>query len=470
MNDKLRFGEMLVRAGVLDRADLERVMRSIEDQPVDLGETLVAKGLVNEAEMLQAISKALNRPCVSLERVQPDKRAISLVPRELCVKYFLIPVEVERGKSGEHLHIAMANPSDVRAIKQVTRQARLRIQPLIASGREIRLAIAQHYGGAAPPGPAAPGALPDALAETAMGTPAHQPAPPAAPAPEASGGNGMFDYGVMDLSAYEESTPVPHLEPAASQSSELLGGRYDSSPSLGPGGSHGNRSRTPRAGLGADLVDALENSAHDALMGSSNLNSQTPRQEPADAGGFGVRKPRRRRSGPVKLASSAAPAHQSTPSRRPLPPLPPGLRNRNSGAIESVPPPPSLAADIPPPPGGLAAPPSISAPPSDTQAMQTPAGFVDDREKGDLRGILNRYVSDMEEPDAAGADEVIARYVDRYGQATTPPAADQVFEALGAAVERTGSATAKLLITLIIHLARRGLVDPAELLGDLSDS
>ncbi len=62
MSDKLRFGEMLVRAGVLGQEDLDRVLREVESEDTDLGEVLVARGLVPEQVMLQTLSKSLNRP------------------------------------------------------------------------------------------------------------------------------------------------------------------------------------------------------------------------------------------------------------------------------------------------------------------------------------------------------------------------------------------------------------------------
>ncbi len=248
MSDKLRFGEILVRAGVLDRSMLDGVMREQDTMGGDLGELLVARGCLDEASMLTAISKALNRPIVSLEQAQPDPRALQLLGRDTCIEHLLFPIEIERSKSGEHLHVAMANPLDVRAIKLVMQQARLRIQPLVCSAREIKGAIARYYGGPVPgveppprarPAPptgliAAPPPPPPSLTSPAPSVgvvrapsaPAQPPvrapsAPslgggpppgsqPQMPAARPSGGaEAMFDFAVMDLSQYDESEPPP---------------------------------------------------------------------------------------------------------------------------------------------------------------------------------------------------------------------------------------------------------------------
>lgn len=271
MSDKLRFGEILVRAGALERSQLDSILREQDAVGGDLGELLVARGCIDEPTMLQAVSKALNRPIVGLDGTQPDARALQLLTREICVEHLLFPIEIERSKSGEHLHVAMANPLDVRAIKIVMQHARLRIQPLVASAREIKGAIARYYGGPVPgvdprpaaragvvptPGPAAssmPAQIPAGPPPSLIGAPAASSAAPIGRAPSIpsapsmgsapstpgigrssgslGGGVGsqprlpepvrpagppdaMFDFAVMDLSQYDEAeAPPPPMAP-----------------------------------------------------------------------------------------------------------------------------------------------------------------------------------------------------------------------------------------------------------------
>ena len=67
LSDKIRFGEILVRAGVLERSLLENLVRERDATGMDLGELLVARGIIDEATMLQTIGKSLNRPVVGLD-------------------------------------------------------------------------------------------------------------------------------------------------------------------------------------------------------------------------------------------------------------------------------------------------------------------------------------------------------------------------------------------------------------------
>lgn len=98
-------------------------------------------------------------------------------------------------------------------------------------------------------------------------------------------------------------------------------------------------------------------------------------------------------------------------------------------------------------------------------AAATPHGVIDDRlteERVDVRRLLERFVSDDEDP--TGADEVLEAYLERYGKAGRGRATD-TFAAVERALDGARGSSARLLIVLIRHLARRGLVDLDELLA-----
>ena len=145
MSDKLRFGEILVRAGVIKRELVEKAAHHWRSSDRNLGELLVQHKLIDETVMLQALGRALNLPCVSLDSIEPDERALSLLTATVCMKYLVFPIEVERTRAGDHLHLAMANPADIDAIRTLTRIARHRIRPMVTSAREIRIAIKRFF-------------------------------------------------------------------------------------------------------------------------------------------------------------------------------------------------------------------------------------------------------------------------------------------------------------------------------------
>ena len=469
LSDKLRFGEILVRAGALARDQLQQVLAEVEHTAVDLGEVLVARGLIEEPEMLQALSMSLNLPCVGLDRVAPDPRALKLVPRDLCVRHHLIPVEVEKSRTGEHLHVAMANPADVRAIKVVTRHARLRIRPLIAGAREIHLAIQKHYGGAPIP--------PVAMEQASL---SQAPSAPAAPLGSPAGEGEMFDFGVTDLSALqEEEGPPPRLEQPAPPS-PLVSEPPSTGSSLDPFPARVSR---PPAGIGARLVDALDSAGMDTLVSTSDLGAvHEPSTLEGEATGYVRRTRRQRQQDRVRTTAPEDAGPKELPRRPPLPggsvpkklpTTPPGLdfeetaplgpppvggspETVNIGVLETAAAMPVMSFATP----GIApgSPPESSSP--------EPQGLVDDPDRFGLQGMLDRYMGPVEE---AREDGVIADVAERYGESSVAPPED-AWSKLVHVVESEPDSGRRLLLALVGHLGRRGIVDLAELLAELEEA
>jgi len=71
--------------------------------------------------------------------IQPE--ALSLIPEAVARKYTAIPLEV----SGNVLHVAMANPSDIIALEALSARSQLHIIPELADASQIRDAIDFNY-------------------------------------------------------------------------------------------------------------------------------------------------------------------------------------------------------------------------------------------------------------------------------------------------------------------------------------
>lgn len=458
MNEKQRFGEILVRAGVLDRSALDEVLAGLGDQTVDLGEVLVARKLVDEQAMLQAVGKALNLPSVGLEQAMPDERALALVPRALCTRYHLIPIEVERSRTGEHLHVAMANPTDVQAIKAVTREARRRIRPLLAPARSIRAAIDRFYGGETPSAehPSAEHPSVDPAVESSTDLFADAPAVRAVRRPATEPG----------VDARSPTVAQPARRPSGAEPNEARALLPQEAP---PRPAPSRATTALRRGLDDDLMDALDHSAMGSVAGPAEL---------ALSGGLGrggdygvVHRSRRPRPRGQSETGNLSPAGSTSNAPGPLPALPPGLgsRRRRPERTTNRPEPRRRPGTSPPP----------ARVPTSRHAGEvlefdveppTPEGVIDDREttdRLDVRRLLERMVNDPDEGEA-GSDHVLSAYLDRYGGAPAGTG-DRVFAAVDRALGEAQGGTAKLLVALIRHLARRGLVDLDELLAALAE-
>ena len=83
----------------------------------------------------------------------------------------------------------------------------------------------------------------------------------------------------------------------------------------------------------------------------------------------------------------------------------------------------------------------------------------------DLRRILDRYVGEISlEEDAT--DDVFEQFLNRFGAA--PPASyEATIAALDDAVNAAQSPSAKLVLSLVSQLSRRGLIDAAALISSI---
>ncbi len=103
---------------------------------------LVEMGAVTEEDLLSFYQKVLGIHTVRLKEVEIDPEAVWHIPYRIAQKYFLIPIKRTR----KTLIVAMANPLNQRARKEMEFVTDLEIIPLGAMLSEIKDAITQHYG------------------------------------------------------------------------------------------------------------------------------------------------------------------------------------------------------------------------------------------------------------------------------------------------------------------------------------
>jgi len=144
---RVRLGELLVEAQIVSRAQLEEVLSSQKRDGRRIGTLLVEAGLVTETQVTQILSQQLSVPWVSLYHIDFSRQLLNLVSQELAEKYCLVPIFVRRVRGlGETLYVAMDDPSDEAAQREVGQWAGLPVRAMIAPPTDIRSAIRVYYG------------------------------------------------------------------------------------------------------------------------------------------------------------------------------------------------------------------------------------------------------------------------------------------------------------------------------------
>jgi len=146
-------GELLIQAKVVTA---EQLAEALAAQPVNekkIGQLLIERGWITEAQLTQTLSLQLSVPWVSLYHIDFSRQLLNRVERELAERYCLIPIFVRHVKGqGETLYVAMDDPTNTAALTEVARQANLPARPMIASATDIRSAIRVYYGEPGGPG------------------------------------------------------------------------------------------------------------------------------------------------------------------------------------------------------------------------------------------------------------------------------------------------------------------------------
>ena len=138
----IRFGELLVEAGLLSAAQLTDALKNQAHFGGTLATNLVDMGFMEEDELIQFSSRQLGLPCATSEElmsVSPD--VIRLVPKELAEKYMIIPLSREK----KRLTLAMLDPSDLSVIDEISFVTGYFIIPMIATELRLVQALEKHY-------------------------------------------------------------------------------------------------------------------------------------------------------------------------------------------------------------------------------------------------------------------------------------------------------------------------------------
>src|SRR6266446_4412681 len=136
-----RLGDLLVAEGLINQEQLQRALQAQKGTTEKLGSLLVRLNLVDEDKLVGFLSKQYGIPSVTLSQLDIDPDVLKLVPAQMARKYEIVPVE----RKGNVLTLAMADPTNVFALDDVTFLTNLQVQPSVAPQGAIRKAIERNY-------------------------------------------------------------------------------------------------------------------------------------------------------------------------------------------------------------------------------------------------------------------------------------------------------------------------------------
>lgn len=141
MSDKIRFGELLLEAGVINEPQLDHVLHRQQRDRRPLGALLVDEGLLSERMLGETLARQFDVPFVELTKERLDPQVANLVPISIAKRYCCMPMR----RDGERLIIAVGDPLALFALQELTPLDLYELEIVVASPSDILWAISHVY-------------------------------------------------------------------------------------------------------------------------------------------------------------------------------------------------------------------------------------------------------------------------------------------------------------------------------------
>lgn len=137
----MKLGQMLVKAGVITREQLESALNAQRDQGGRLGLNLVRMNLINEEDLNNYLSRQIRIEAINIDKMKIEPEVLQLIPAKLAIRYEVIPVE----RLGKTLVVAMADPHNLFTIDDLRFSLGMEIEPHICASSMIQRALDRIY-------------------------------------------------------------------------------------------------------------------------------------------------------------------------------------------------------------------------------------------------------------------------------------------------------------------------------------
>ena len=134
-------GTVLEQSGLISPEEWQSVLTLHEASSKDISQLLVEEKLVTDQELAMIAGLQHNVPCIDLKQRKIDSRALQLIPESMARQYNVIPIEV----IDDVLLVAMEDPWNIRAVEDMSAQARMTIRQVECVPADIRKFIELNY-------------------------------------------------------------------------------------------------------------------------------------------------------------------------------------------------------------------------------------------------------------------------------------------------------------------------------------
>ena len=139
-----RLGDLLVSRKLVTEAQLAEALAIQKSGGGRLGRIVVEQGWVTETDLLRILGEQLRVPYVRLASRTFDPEAVELIDRETALRLKVMPLFRVR----DDLFVAMANPQALPSIDEIRERTGCNVKPVLASNEEIAKTLGEQATGA----------------------------------------------------------------------------------------------------------------------------------------------------------------------------------------------------------------------------------------------------------------------------------------------------------------------------------
>jgi len=137
-----KLGEILVERGVITEAELDKAIFLAEETGKKLIDILEEQGYAKREDVLKVISEVVEMPYIKLNIDLIDPNAVKLIPAKVARRYKAIPILVV----ANILTIAISDPFDILSLDHLKFASGYSLEPVLADERDIKMAIEHFFG------------------------------------------------------------------------------------------------------------------------------------------------------------------------------------------------------------------------------------------------------------------------------------------------------------------------------------
>ena len=118
MEDKLL--KLLHDDHIITDEQYQRVAQECKKSHVSSDSVLEQLGILEEQQLLKFLSEKFRMPVVDWEAYTVDQELLELIPKHVATKYTVFPYAYERGRRQGKITLAIANPSNIVAMDDIS--------------------------------------------------------------------------------------------------------------------------------------------------------------------------------------------------------------------------------------------------------------------------------------------------------------------------------------------------------------